>query len=183
MIKLPEKTYGLGEPLPAIPQKVVSWPWGGTPHLTQWSVEQLKFPLGTIIYDVVDGHPVLAQIQTHYSYGAHPDWPDKAHKGTSVFVPVTTDPSSGKSRAMHDPPEGWADQATMGFDGWLLPAFAMGYLGGFWGARGRAGSVPATVTTATHAGEMYTKRHGGEGYRFSGEVCDSFSVRRYGMIY
>ena len=126
-IKLPEKTHVLGGPLPPIPQRVVSWPWGGTPHLTQWSIDQLKHPLGTLIYEVVDGHPVLAQIQTHYSYGAHPDWPDKAHKGTSVFVPVGTDPATGKAVALHDPPEGWGqDEATasMGFD-WT--AYAIGF--------------------------------------------------------
>jgi hypothetical protein len=114
-IKLPDKTYQLGGPLPPIPQKVVSWPWGGTPHLTQWSIDQLQHPLGTLIYDVVDGYPVLAQIQTHYSYGAHPDWPDKAHKGTSVFVPVNIDSVTGKVSPMRDVPDGWTD-AGFGVD-------------------------------------------------------------------
>jgi hypothetical protein len=104
IVKTPDRVYNLGEKgLPSLGQPVVSWPWGGTPHLTSWSVDALKYPLGTIIHDVVDGHPVIAQIQTHDTYGAHPEWGIKLHKGTSVFVPV--DDSTGK--AMRDAPDGW----------------------------------------------------------------------------
>src|SRR5208282_3364100 len=107
--KEPQKTYRFGEPLPAIPGPVTSWPWPGSVALTKWSVDMLKYPLGTLIYDVVDGHPVLAQIQTHTWYGAHPDWPATPHKGTSVFVPTTVD-ASGKKVAMADPPDGWEQE-------------------------------------------------------------------------
>jgi hypothetical protein len=108
IVKTPDRTYTLGEKgLPSLGQKVVSWPWGGTPHLTQWSLDALRYPLGTIIMDTIDGHPVIAQIQTHDTYGAHPEWGIKLHKGTSVYVPVTVDGSSGKEIAMRDPPEGW----------------------------------------------------------------------------
>ena len=108
VVKTPDRENHLGERgLPALGQKVVSWPWGGTPHLTQWSLDALHYPLGTIILDTIDGHPVIAQIQTHDTYGAHPEWGIKLHKGTSVYVPVVTDGSTGKEIAMRDPPEGW----------------------------------------------------------------------------
>jgi hypothetical protein len=46
IVKTPDRTYNLGEKgLPSLDQKVVSWPWGGTPHLTQWSVDALIKPL------------------------------------------------------------------------------------------------------------------------------------------
>ena len=111
IIKSPPRTYALGETPPPIGEQVRSWPWGGTPNLTAWSLAQLKYPLGTVIYDVVDGYPVIAQIQTHPSYGAHPDWPDKPHKGTSVFVPVTTD-ENGHAVAMKVAPAGWGQPAA-----------------------------------------------------------------------
>lgn len=191
----PEKTHVLGGPLPPIPQRVVSWPWGPTPHLTGWSLEMLKLPLGTLIYDVVDGRPVLAQIQTHFSYGAHPDWPERAHKGTSVFVPVTADPSTGHTVPMHDAPEGWGDAASMGFDWWIPAALGLGGVGGFYtGATAVAygmGSwlrehhpdVLQEFKQPRFQGEMYTKkRHGG--YRFSGEPHpEPFSARQRGMMY
>jgi hypothetical protein len=108
IVKTPDRTYALGEKgLPSLGQKVVSWPWGGTPHLTSWSLDALKYPLGTIIIDTLDGHPIIAQIQTHDTYGAHPEWGVKLHKGTSVFVPVAVDGVSGKEIAMRDPPDGW----------------------------------------------------------------------------
>jgi hypothetical protein len=102
----PSREYRLNETLPPIGMKVVSWPWGQTPSLTQWALDQLKYPLGTIVQDVVDGHPVVAQIQTHDSYGAHPDRPRRAHKGTSVYVPAQID-DVGKLVAIVDPPDGW----------------------------------------------------------------------------
>jgi hypothetical protein len=115
IVKSPSREFRLGEKLPPIPQKVVSWPWGSTPSLTQWSLDQLKYPLGTIIHDVVDGHPVIAQIQTHSYYGAHPDWSNKPHKGTSVFVPVARDEGSGKMVALRDPPDGWGVSEVAGW--------------------------------------------------------------------
>src|SRR5271170_4318739 len=121
IVKTPEREYRLGEKgLPPFDQRVVSWPWGGTPHLTRWSIDALKYPLGTIILDTVDGHPVVAQIQTHDTYGAHPEWGVKLHKGTSVFVPVVLDGSTGKEVAMRDPPDGWG-VSTMA--GWLHGRF------------------------------------------------------------
>lgn len=109
--KQPLKPYKLGDPLPAIPGAVVSWPWPGSPALTKWSLDMLHYPLGTLIYDVVDGHPVLAQIQTHSWYGAHPDWPATPHKGTSVFVPATVS-ASGKKVPIADPPDGWGEESS-----------------------------------------------------------------------
>ena len=110
IVKTPDRVYRLGELPPPLGQKVVSWPWGGTPHLTKWSVDALKYPLGTLIIDTIDGHPVIAQIQTHDTYGAHPEWGVKLHKGTSVFVPV-----SAEGTAMRDPPEGWAVSPMAGW--------------------------------------------------------------------
>jgi len=116
IVKTPDRTYQLGDKnLPSLGQKVVSWPWGSTPNLTQWSIDQLKYPLGTIVVDVVDGHPVIAQIQTHDSYGAHPEWGIKLHKGTSVYVPVVTDETTGKSVAMKEAPEGWGVSSMAGW--------------------------------------------------------------------
>jgi hypothetical protein len=108
--KEPQKTYKFGDALPAIPGTVTSWPWPGSTALTKWSVAMLKYPLGTLIMDVVDGHPVIAQIQTHSWYGAHPDWPSTPHKGTSVFVPTTIN-ASGKKVAIADPPDGWGEES------------------------------------------------------------------------
>ena len=111
IVKTPDRVYRLGELPPPLGQKVVSWPWGGTPHLTKWSVDALKYPLGTIIIDTIDGHPVIAQIQTHDTYGAHPEWGVKLHNGTSVFVPVAED---GRT-ALRDPPEGWGVSPMAGW--------------------------------------------------------------------
>ena len=111
--KQPDRTYKLGDTLPAIPGTVASWPWRGSPALTKWSIDMLRYPLGTLIMDVVDGHPVIAQIQTHSWYGAHPDWPSTPHKGTSVFVPTTVD-ASGKKVAVADPPDGWGEASAYG---------------------------------------------------------------------
>jgi hypothetical protein len=120
--KTPEREHVLGGPLPPIPQAVRSWPWGSTPSLAKWSVEMLKYPLGTLIYDVVDGFPVLAQIQTHDTYGAHPEYGVKPHKGTSVYVPVSPDPTTGKPTAMRTPPEGWGSpDAAVSGEGGPLP--------------------------------------------------------------
>ena len=116
LVKQPDRTYRLGDPLPAIPSPVASWPWPGSPTLTKWSVDMLKYPLGTLIYDVVDGHPVLAQIQTHSWYGAHPDWPATPHKGTSVFVPTTVN-AAGKKVAVADPPDGWGEEPSVAVSG------------------------------------------------------------------
>jgi len=103
----PPRRYALGEAPPALPMQVASWPWGSSSALTKWSLDALKYPLGSILYDVVDGYPVLAQIQTHDRYGAHPEWGIKLHKGTSVFVPVGVDPKTGLTGPLKTPPSGW----------------------------------------------------------------------------
>lgn len=108
----PSRTYRLEEVLPAIPYPTASWPWGITPKLMAWSSAVLKHPLGTVIEDVVDGHPIVAQIQTHYGYGAHPEWAQRAHKGTSARALAD---ASGKIIA--DPPEGWGDGPDDAFSG------------------------------------------------------------------
>ena len=116
ILKTPDHEIALEGKVPDIGFKVVSWPWGGTPNLTQWSIDQLKLPLGTIIFDTVDGHPVIAQIQTHYSYGAHPDMAPKAHKGTSVFVPTKINEETGKREAVKSAPDGWGNP-NLGING------------------------------------------------------------------
>ncbi len=110
IIKTPDRTYQLGETPPPLPQKVVSWPWGGSPSLTRWALDALKYPLGTIIMDTIDGHPVIVQIQTHGTYGAHPEWGTRPHKGTSVFVPV-----DDAGHPVKDPPDGWAVSPMAGW--------------------------------------------------------------------
>lgn len=114
IVKTPDREYRLGENPPPLPQKVANWPWGNTPSLTKWSLDALKYPLGTIILDTIDGHPVIVQIQTHDRYGAHPEWGIKLHKGTSVFVPVTTD-DAGRPVAVRDPPNGWGVSPIAGW--------------------------------------------------------------------
>lgn len=120
-VKTPDRTYALGETLPPIGQRVVSWPWASSRALTDWSIAALKYPLGAIIYDVVDGHPVIAQLQTHDSYGAHPEWGTKLHKGTSVFVPVSVD-SAGHPSPLSTPPDGWGSSSPMGHEHARMPS-------------------------------------------------------------
>jgi hypothetical protein len=120
IVKTPSRVYQLGEHLPPVGMPVVSWPWGLTPSLQAWAEAQLHFPLGTVILDTVDGHPVIAQIQTHTGYGAHPEIPPTPHKGTSVFVPAVM--SGNAMVAVKDPPAGWGDSATIGADGFSVEA-------------------------------------------------------------
>jgi hypothetical protein len=125
LIRKPEHEHHLGGPLPAIPLPTLPLPpsWiSKMPSLQKWSLDALKLPLGTLIRDVVDGYPVVAQIQTHYAFGAHPDWPERPHRGTSVFALASPD-ASGRLVAVRDPPEGWLNEtdtlsgeSPMGFD-------------------------------------------------------------------
>lgn len=110
LIRKPEHEHHLGGPLPPvdIPTTPLPASWR-MPSITRWSVDALKLPLGTVIRDVVDGYPIVAQIQTHWSYGAHPEWPDKPHKGTSVFALAGPD-ASGRMIPIKDPPPGWAEE-------------------------------------------------------------------------
>jgi len=85
-VRTPTRKLRLGDPMPPFPFPVTRWKWPATPALTAWSEAQLKYPLGTIITDVVDGHPIVARIETHDAYGAHPEWAPKPHKGTSTYA-------------------------------------------------------------------------------------------------
>lgn len=107
-VKLPDHDIPLSmtAPLPSLGMPTVSWPWKLSKTLQDWSAAQYHYPLGTVIQDVIDGHPVIAQIQVHDTYGAHPEIGVRLHKGTSVRVPATQD-DSGKLVALSDPPPGW----------------------------------------------------------------------------
>jgi hypothetical protein len=115
IIKFPESPIALSmtAPLPPIGMAVVSWPWKLSKNLQDWSLAQLRHPLGTIVHDIVDGHPIVAQLQVHDTYGAHPEWGIKPHKGTSIYVPAVKN-ENGKLVAIHDPPEGWASSVGNG---------------------------------------------------------------------
>jgi hypothetical protein len=107
-VKIPSTNLPLAmeTPLPPLGMDVVRWPFKLSKTLQDWAYAQLHYPLGTIIQDVVDGHPVMVQIQVHDTYGAHPEWGIKLHKGTSIFSPATRNENM-KLVAMVDPPTGW----------------------------------------------------------------------------
>ena len=91
--------------LPELGPNVVPWPWGLTPTLQSWAAEQLVYPLGTIVRDVVDGRPAIARIECHDRYGADPGRAPSWHKGTSVYAPGEV--VGGRLVAMAEPPAGW----------------------------------------------------------------------------
>ena len=66
LVRKPEHEHHLGGSLPPldIPHMPLPASWR-MPSLTQWSIDALRLPLGTLIKDVVDGYPIVAQIQTH----------------------------------------------------------------------------------------------------------------------
>jgi hypothetical protein len=84
-------------------------PWTGAPPATlqAWASAMLRYPLGTVIRDTVGGAPIVARIECHYGYGAHPEQPGTWHKGVSVYRPATLDASSGKLVPVTSPPAGW----------------------------------------------------------------------------
>jgi len=112
IIRRPDRAYRLKDALPAIdlPTTPIPKSWGAVPGLTAWSIKALSLPLGTVIQDVVGGRPVVAQIQTHYKFGAHPEWAPRAHKGTSVFALATLG-QDGRLVALQDPPDNFAQGA------------------------------------------------------------------------
>jgi len=91
----------------ALPKLDNVLPWTGAPPaaLQTWAAAQLRFPLGTVIRDTVSGVPVVARIECHFAYGAHPEQPGSWHKGTSVYRPAQRD-AAGNLVAMTTPPPG-----------------------------------------------------------------------------
>lgn len=132
VIHVPSRTFVLGDKLPPLPVPVVRWAWEG-PDSTAWAKAQLHYPLGTILLDVVDGHPVVAQLQTHHN---HPDWGPGGNKGVSMYSPSRAD-ESGATVAVETPPAGWGDASAMGAD--PPPAAAAAPAGG-------AAAAPAVVS-------------------------------------
>jgi hypothetical protein len=116
IVRQPSRPYRLGEPPPVLSWNTVRWPWGPSQELTEWSEKALRFPLGTIIEETIAGHPAVIQIQTHDKYGAHPDWPAKPHKGTSVFA-LAAHNDAGQLCAVVDPPDGWGVASNTGTSG------------------------------------------------------------------
>ena len=115
IVRRPSRAYRLGEPLPPLGWNTVPWPWKPSAALTEFSTKALSLPLGTVIETVLDGHPAVAQIQTHDRYGARPDLSPRPHAGTSVFA-LASHNDDGKLCAVIDPPEGWgvADSGSSG---------------------------------------------------------------------
>ena len=115
IVRRPSRAYRLGEPLPPLGWNTVPWPWKPSAALTEFSTKALRLPLGTVIETVLDGHPAVAQIQTHDRYGARPDLSPRPHAGTSVFA-LASHNDDGKLCAVIDPPEGWgvADSGSSG---------------------------------------------------------------------
>jgi hypothetical protein len=144
-VRLPARAYHLGEHLPPIGMAVKPWAWGSSPSLTAWAQAQLRHPLGTIITDIVDGHPVVAQIQTHSDYGAHPDWAPTPHKGTSVFSPAIAD-AEGRLVAAMVPPPGWGE-TTIGADSAMLKTAEAAAWAQEEKARGVAAKLPPGAAT------------------------------------
>ena len=91
--------------LPPLGVEVVLWPWGMSPNLKAWALAALRYPLGTIIRDVVDGKPVIAQITCHDRYGDDPSRPPVWHKGTTCYA--LGERVAGRLVAMQEPPAGW----------------------------------------------------------------------------
>ena len=106
IVKQPSRPYRLGEPPPSLGWSTVRWPWGPSRELTEWSEKALRFPLGTVIEEVIAGHPAVIQLQTHDRFGARPDLPPKPHKGVSVFA-LAAHNDAGTLCAVIDPPDGW----------------------------------------------------------------------------
>lgn len=106
IVQPPARTYRLGEPLPPIPFRTLTWPWAMPKKLQDWASDLLKYPLGTVITDTFEGKPVVVQIETHTTYGLHPEWPAKPHKGTSIRALADVTPD-GAMVAVTVPPDGW----------------------------------------------------------------------------
>ena len=106
IVRQPSRPYRLGEPPPSLGWNTVRWPWGPSRELTEWSEKALRFPLGTVIEEVIAGHPAVIQLQTHDKYGAHPSQEPRPHKGVSVFA-LAAHNDAGTLCAVIDPPEGW----------------------------------------------------------------------------
>jgi hypothetical protein len=106
IVRQPSRPYRLGEPPPSLGWNTVRWPWGPSRELTEWSEKALRFPLGTVIEEVIAGRPAVIQLQTHDKYGAHPERAPSPHKGVSVFA-LAAHNDAGQLCAVIDPPEGW----------------------------------------------------------------------------
>jgi hypothetical protein len=88
-------------------------PWSGTApaNLQAWATAMLRYPLGTIIRDTVSGVPVVARLECHDYYGAHPELAPKWHKGVSLYRPAQAD-ALGKLQPLLSPPPGWPGSST-----------------------------------------------------------------------
>jgi hypothetical protein len=152
IIRTPSREYHLGETLPPIGLSVVEWAWGASPELTKWAQDHLNLPLGTVIVDTIAGHPAVAQVQTHYAYGAHPDAPHVPHKGTSVFSPSAKN-DAGRMVALQDVPPGWGQETSVsGPEALTMSALESMVKIQEEKARAAEKKLPAGVTTAGGVG-------------------------------
>jgi hypothetical protein len=150
IVKTPSRTYSLGETLPPLGMPVAAWKFT-SPNVTAFAQHILNLPLGTIIIDTIDGHPVIAQIQTHTEYGAHPEWTHVPHKGASLFSPAVQD-SSGQMLAIVSPPPGWGDEVHIGTEGFSIASIEAIARMEEERARDVVAKVPPMVPTAAGAG-------------------------------
>jgi hypothetical protein len=88
-------------------------PWSGVAPaaLQTWSMAMLRFPLGTVIRDTVNGVPIVARLECHDRYMAHPELPPAWHKGVTLYRPAARD-ASGKLVALTSPPPGWPGSSS-----------------------------------------------------------------------
>jgi hypothetical protein len=91
---------------------VVPWRGPPPPSLQAWAASLLKYPLGTVVRDTLAGLPIVARIECHDFYGAHPERPPTWHKGASVYRPAERDPSTGRLTAVTSPSAGWPGSAA-----------------------------------------------------------------------
>ena len=112
-VSIPLRPPQVGQcPHAAMPPLSNVLPWSGPPPagLQTWAAAQLVYPLGTVIRDTVGGLPVVARIECHYAFGAHPEAPGFWHKGTSVYRPAQR--VGAQLVALTTPPPGWPSSSS-----------------------------------------------------------------------
>lgn len=85
----------------------LAWDNIAAPGLHAWASSLLSLPLGTRVRGVVNGIPVVADVERHDRYGNNPSAPVNAHKGVTVRRAATIDLGTGARVPLAVPPIGW----------------------------------------------------------------------------